>query len=77
MRDQGHTTKTQDIIGRQNNDYIEGSKMSGDRAAAPVLPLDIILPHLELFCSSGQLGKFLQGTRIVDDFDLDASRLHS
>jgi hypothetical protein len=42
-------TKTLDIIGEQHDDDIEGPKMSGEPAAAPVLPIDLILPRLELF----------------------------
>jgi hypothetical protein len=30
-------------MGRENDGYIERQKMSGETAAAPVLPLDIIL----------------------------------
>jgi hypothetical protein len=34
------------IIGRQQDGSIEGQKMLGETAAAPGLPLDIILPRL-------------------------------
>jgi hypothetical protein len=76
-REQWHTTKTPDIIGWQNDDDIEDQQMSGDTDAAPALPIDIILPPLELFCFSGQVRRFLQGTRIFNDLNFDASKLHS
>jgi hypothetical protein len=46
------------MIGEQNDCYIEGPNMSGETTAALGLPLDIILPRLELFCFSGQVCKF-------------------
>jgi hypothetical protein len=60
-REQGHTTKTPDIIGGQNDGYVEGQEISGDTASAPVLPLDIIWRRLELLCFSGQICRLLQG----------------
>jgi hypothetical protein len=60
-REQGTTTNTPDITGLQNDDYIEGQKMSGDTAAAPTLLIDIILPRLGLLCFSGQVCIFVQG----------------
>jgi hypothetical protein len=48
-----------DTSRKQNDDYIEGPKMSEEPAAAPALPIDIILPRLELFCSSGNVSKLL------------------
>jgi hypothetical protein len=51
--------ETPDIIGRENEGSIEDQKMSGETTAAPGFPRDIILPHLELFCFSGQVCKFL------------------
>jgi hypothetical protein len=56
-REQGHKPKTPDILGQQNDGYTEGQKISGATTAAPAIPLDIILPHLELFCFSGQVCK--------------------
>jgi hypothetical protein len=49
------------IIGRQHDSDIEDQQISGDTAAAPVFPLDIILRRLELLCFSGQVCRFLQG----------------
>jgi hypothetical protein len=60
-REQGYTTKTPDIIGRQNDGHIEGQKTPGETFAALAVPLDLILPLLELFCFSGHVCKFLQG----------------
>jgi hypothetical protein len=69
--------RTPDIIGRQDYGSIEGQKIPGETGAAPALPIDIILPHLEMFSFSGQVRRFLQGTRIFDDLNLDASKSHS
>jgi hypothetical protein len=35
------------MIREQNDSYIEGQKMSGEPAAAPALPIDLITPRLE------------------------------
>jgi hypothetical protein len=72
-REQGHITKTPDIIGRQNDGYIEGPEMSGETPAAPALPLGIILPRLELFCFSGEVCKSLHAD---PDFLALAFRCH-
>jgi hypothetical protein len=47
------------LIGGQNDGHIESPKMSDEPGAAPVLPIDIILPQLELFWSPGNLCKLL------------------
>jgi hypothetical protein len=59
-REQRHTTKTLDTIGGPNEAHIEHQKTSGETAAAPALPIDIILQRLELFYFSCQVCKFLQ-----------------
>jgi hypothetical protein len=69
--------ETPDIISRRDEGYIEGQKMSGETAAEPALPIDIILPQTELFCFSGQVCKFSQGDRIFNDLNFDATTLHS
>jgi hypothetical protein len=48
-REQRHMTKTSGRLERQSDDDIEGQKMSGEMAAAPGIPLDIILLRLKLF----------------------------
>jgi hypothetical protein len=53
--------KTLDTSHEQNDDYIEGPKMSEEPTAAPALPIDIILPRLELFCSPRNVCKLLEG----------------
>jgi hypothetical protein len=69
-------TKTRDTSRVQNDDYIEGPKMSEGPAAAPALPIDIILPHLELFCSPGNAANSDKGNGIFDDSNYDGIRLH-
>jgi hypothetical protein len=60
-REHGHTTKTRDIMNRQRDGDIEGHKMSEERAAAPPLPIDLILPRFEQFCFSGKVCEFFRG----------------
>jgi hypothetical protein len=60
-REPGHTAKTLDTSREQNDGYIEGPKMSEEPAAAPALPIDIILPRLELFYSPGNICKLFSG----------------
>jgi hypothetical protein len=43
---------------RAKDGYVEGHKISGGAAGAPALPIDIIMPHFELFSFSGQGCKF-------------------
>jgi hypothetical protein len=58
-REQGHTTTRPDMIGRWMTGILK-AKMPGDTATAPLFPLDVILPGLELFCLSGQVCRFLR-----------------
>jgi hypothetical protein len=60
-REQRHTTKTSDIMGRQHDGFIEGPKMAGERAAEPAIRIDIIRTRLQLFWLSGKVCKFWQG----------------
>jgi hypothetical protein len=60
-REQGHMTKTPDIIRQQTDGYIEGQQISGDTAPAPARPLDINWRRLELLCFSGQVCRLFQG----------------
>jgi hypothetical protein len=46
---------------RAKDDYVENPKISGETTARPAIPLDIILPRLELLCFSGQVCKFFEG----------------
>jgi hypothetical protein len=65
---QGQTAKTLALIGGQNDGCFDGPKMSRRPAAAPAPPIDLILPHLALFCLPGKVCKLLRG-------DLDFRRL--
>jgi hypothetical protein len=60
-REQGHNPKIPDIIGWQHDGDIEGKQITGNTAAAPAFPLDIIWRRLELLCFLGQVCRLSQG----------------
>jgi hypothetical protein len=72
-REQGHTTKTPEIIDWKHEGYIE-DQHEGHTAR---VPLDIIGRRLELLSFSGQVCKLWQGTRIFDDLKFDTTKLDS
>jgi hypothetical protein len=49
------------MISGQNDGYIEGQKMSEEQAAAPELPIDLILPRLEQFGFAANVCEFFRG----------------
>jgi hypothetical protein len=71
-----HTMRTRGITGGKYDCDIEGPIMSGKMTTDPAFALDIILPHLDQFCFTGQVCEFLQGTRIFGELNFDPIRLH-
>jgi hypothetical protein len=69
--------KTQGIIGSQHDGYIEGQQISGDTAAAPEFPIDIILSRPNCFAFQVKSADSYTGTRIVYDLIVHISKLHS
>jgi hypothetical protein len=76
-REQGHTTKTPEIIGQQHDGDIEGQQIPGDTAATPAFPSISSRDTSNCFVFQVKSADFDKGTRILDDLSFGSTKLHS